>query len=745
MRSLSGYRTSPLVFLSVVALALPPTVPVRVAAIEGPQQQAQVAQPATAQPAPPDKGWPRTYALDGGSAVLYQPQIESWDEARLHMTAWSAVAYTPTGAPAQALGTIKIEADTKVAVEARMVSFSDFTISEANFSTLSRDQTKELVAGLMKAMPKDERVLTLERVLAAIDKSTIRPKDTSGLKAEPPIIHASNTPAILLGVDGDPVWSPIKDNDLKYAVNTNWDLFQLQTTNTFYLRDGKSWLKASDLKGPWTPAGQLPESFKKLDDNENWKEVKANLPGKSFPKDAMPKVFYSTEPAELILTIGGPKYQPVTGTSLQWVDNTESDLFRQGQAGLFYYLVAGRWFSAATLEGPWTFATPNLPPDFKKIPPEFPRSRVLASVPGTDQANEAVLLAEIPQTARVNRQDLKAPEVEYTGDPEFKPIEGTDIERAANTDKEILKVGDAYYMCFQAVWFVAKEPKGPWQVATSVPKEIYSIPPSSPAYNVTYVTIQESSPDWVTFAYVAGYTGMMVGWGCAVWGTGWYYPPYVHYGGFYPAFYGYGRTYGASAWYNPWTGGYGHGYSAYGPYGGAGMGAAYNPRTGTYSRGAAAYGPYGSRATAQAYNPRTGTYAQTRQGSNVYGNWGSSSVQRGDNWAQSGHYTSNVTGNTTRAVKTSSGDVYAGHDGNVYRKSGDSWQSWDNGNWKGSDRSGGSATNDSRVNQLDTDRNARRYGAERSAGSASFRSSPSMSRAGSFGGGGMRGGGGRRR
>ena len=38
----------------------------------------------------------------------------------------------------------------------------------------------------------------------------------------------------------------------------------------------------------------------------------------------------------------------------------------------------------------------------------------------------------------------------------------------------------------------------------------------------------------------------------------------------------------------------------------------------------------------QAYNPRTGTYAQTRQGSNVYGNWGTSSVQRGDNWAQIG-------------------------------------------------------------------------------------------------------------
>jgi hypothetical protein len=85
------------------------------------------------------------------------------------------------------------------------------------------------------------------------------------------------------------------------------------------------------------------------------------------------------------------------------VSNTDSDVFRLGKTGPIYYLVAGRWFSAPDFTGPWTFATQNLPPDFKKIPLEDERSRVLASVPGTDQAAEAVLLAQIPQTARVSR------------------------------------------------------------------------------------------------------------------------------------------------------------------------------------------------------------------------------------------------------------------------------------------------------------------------------------------------------
>jgi hypothetical protein len=32
-------------------------------------------------------------------------------------------------------------------------------------------------------------------------------------------------------------------------------------------------------------------------------------------------------------------------------------------------------------------------------------------------------------------------------------------------------------------------------------------------------------------------------------------------------------------------------------------------------------------------------------------------------------------------AKTSSGDMYAAHDGNVYKNTGNGWQSYDNGNW----------------------------------------------------------------
>ena len=339
-------------------------------------------------------------------------------------------------------------------------------------------------------------------------------------------------------------------------------------------------------------------------------------------------------------------------------------------------------------------------------------------------------------------------------------------------------------MCFQGVWFMSRAATGPWEVTASIPQEIYTIPASSPVHYVTYVTVKEedNNDEWVTFAYVAAYTGLMIGWGCAVWGSGYYYPPYG-YGGFYHP---YPHTYGMGAWYNPHTGGYGRGYGAYGPYGGVEMGESYNPRTGTYARGAAAYGSYGSRAAGQAYNPRTGGYAQTRQGSNIYGNWGSSSVQRGDSWAQAAHRQNYQTGQTTSGIRTSSGaaavsrtgpggnatvgrtsggDVYAGHDGNVYRRNdGGGWeQNSGSDSWKGvesGDRAAqaGATTRDrsaaggsGQVTQLEGDRGARATGNQRAAERSSWQQSgATRSGAGSYGGGARAGraragGGGRRR
>ena len=74
----------------------------------------------------------------------------------------------------------------------------------------------------------------------------------------------------------------------------------------------------------------------------------------------------------------------------------------------------------------------------------------------------------------MNKKELKAPDVAFEGDPQFTPIEQTTVARAVNTDKDVFKIGGSYYMCYQGVWFVGQGASGPWEVASSVPQEIYT-------------------------------------------------------------------------------------------------------------------------------------------------------------------------------------------------------------------------------------------------------------------------------
>ena len=315
--------------------------PAKPAAKPGSQPAAQPASsnaPAAAGPAV-DGGWPRFYGLpSGGSILVYQPQIASWDKQK-QMVAFAAVSYRTPNAEKPALGTVKLEAGTQVALADRLVNFQPLKITEANFPNVPKEQVREITDQIDKAIPDNERVIALDRVLANLDKSQVIPKNVEGVKADPPAVFFSKTPAVIVNIDGEPIWSPIKENDLKYAVNTNWDLFQYAPTNTYYLRNDASWLKATDVKGPWTAAGTLPASFKKLPAEENWKDVKANLPGK--PAASVPKVFVTFKPGELILLTGEPAYKAVGKTNLLWVSNTDSDVFRLGKTGTVYYLVAG--------------------------------------------------------------------------------------------------------------------------------------------------------------------------------------------------------------------------------------------------------------------------------------------------------------------------------------------------------------------------------------------------------------------
>lgn len=661
---------------------------------------------ATASGQSADPGWPRERYQNGTRLIIYQPQVDDWKNFS-DLTWRMAVSITPKSGK-EVVGVVEMKGNTAIDNVAKVVIITNPQVTQTYFPSLD-PATKQTMQDLFKTLIPPTVSISLHNLIA----STPMEKPPAGvqLNNDPPKIFVGYRPSILLNVDGEPVLSEVANTNLKFIVNTQWPLFS--DNGTYYLAVDQQWLTANSLDGQWSPTTKLPRDMSKVAQDKQWSALKKIIPSQAKSGGVTPAVFYSDKPAEVILFDGQPVYAQIPDTQLEYATNTNSVVFVYKPSQQFYFLTAGRWFSAADLQGPWTYATPNLPADFAKIPQSNPASAILASVPGTDEAKDAVLLAQVPTTMAIKPDAAQAKvKVAYAGEPKFEPIKGTSMEYATNTRDKVIELEGTYYLCLQGVWFMAPTPSGPWTTCMAVPKEIYTIPPSSPVYNVTYVTQSANSDGTVQASYTAGYLGGFIV-GAATGaiianGSGYWWPPYAYGNYYYPwaatycgGYYygGYGYHY-ATPYYNSATGAYGWKQTAYGPYGSATRAAGYNPYTGTYARGASVSTPYGSRSAAQAYNPYTGTYAQTRQGSNPNAQWGSSYVSNGNKSANMRHYStangtvagisgskggeaagaSTARGNTA-VGKTASGNMYAGHDGNAYKNTGNGWQKYDNGSW----------------------------------------------------------------
>jgi hypothetical protein len=684
-------------------------------------------QPAAAQtpasPAAAAVSWPHTIVRDGASVTIYQPQATAWPD-RKRLSGRAAISIKRPHDAKPIMGTIELTLATRVDEAAGVVDLSDPQLTASHFPSLDTQQAAELETKLRAALPQMQiHQVPLATVLLSLRQL---PVTTVTVNNEAPVIFYSDRPASLVVFDGDPVLVPAGKAGLTYAVNTNWPVFV--DRGSWYLLNNGHWLSAGQLGGPYAPVAQLPEAFQSLKKEPQFAEAARYIPAKPATSQyTAPQILVSQKPAEIIVTAGAPVLRAVSGTGLQRVVNTSNVLFFHAAENLYYVQLSGRWFAAHTFSGPWQFVTDKLPPDFSLIAPGGPDAAVLPSVPGTIAAQEAVLKAQIPTTATLQRDAVKLTVV-YSGPPHFVTVTGTTMLYAVNTSTYVLRVGTAYYACDSGAWFVATTPTGPWLLADSVPTVIYTIPPASPIYPVTYVRVYAVTPTVVTFGYTAGYTLGYVSYGVLVYGTGYYYPPVVI-AGPVPIYYPYPYTYAGAVWYNPSTGAWARGGTVYGPYGGAvGAGTYYNPSTGAWAHGAAVYGPYGGAGAWSAYNPSTGGYAHgsaswangsgtanasyynartgvsgsTNQNVNPYSRWGSSTFSgpnqtvntrssanangraggfNSSTGAKGAGYQNAVTGGSGGAVKTQGGDVYAGHDGNVYKHTDSGWSKYDNGSW----------------------------------------------------------------
>ena len=653
--------------------------------------QAPGAQKTGSPPAGGVENWPREVKSGDTTFRVYQPQLESWDGAKLEARA--AIEVRTAGSDKPVYGAALVVARTSVDKVNRMVSLEDLQVPRVLFPSAKDNEGLYLRILQNNVVPK-VRQISLDRFEASLAIMEAGHKiNALPLKNDPPRIVFSTKPTVLIYIDGSPALKPMKQAKVERVINTR-PLIVKDSTSRYYVHLFDGWMESAAVFGPWAVCKNPPKELEaakadaiasgQVDLLEGKADPEAKVEKPSLAKGPVPVVHVVTSPTELIVTEGDPKYVPIAGTALAFVENTTGNLFKHTAEQKIYVLISGRWFRSASMDGPWEFVPGGkLPPDFSRIPDDSPKENAKASVPGTPQAIEAVIASNIPQMATVNRKSAKLNPPQFDGEPVFKPVDGTSLQYAVNTATPIMKVNDAaYYAVENGVWFKSSSVKGAWVVADSVPPAVYGIPPSSPVHFVTYVKVYDANAETVTVGYTPGYYGTCITQGSgyvAVYGTGYPYKPWVG-----SVWYGPPVTYGfgSAVCYTPWAGwtfsfgfGWSWGYPMYpmgwgwGPYpwwGPIGWGCyyPYPYYMPPYYYGGVAWGPGG----AVAWGP--GGWAGTT--GNVYQRWGSTTaVTRasggfnawtGNRWAnQMGMAYNSKTGNLAAGQRAAVGNIYTGN------------------------------------------------------------------------------------
>ncbi len=504
--------------------------------------------------------WPKSITGNNGEQIkIYQPQVESYSGNTLKSR--SAVSVIPDGKTDPVFGAFWWQAN--VTDNGRTVTVQSMDVTNIKFPDGVDDAaTASIKDKLESSIPQMNISLSKDDIENSLNNTQQQVKLSSSFNNTPPKIIYTTKPSMLVLIDGQPKMQSNSTYGVEAVVNSPFTIVK-NNDGLYYLYGGKQWYSSYSATGPYNYSAVIPDNIKQIEtavknsENANNNNNVSNGTDNSVTNsDVIPEIIVSTEPAELIQSDGEANFAPVENTNLLYVKNSSNDIFMDVTSQQYYVLLSGRWYKASSLKSQWQYINADkLPADFARIPAGSPKDNVLASVAGTDQANEAVMDNAIPQTAKIDRRTATT-SVTYDGNPQFENINGTRLQYAVNASATVLRFEGTYYAIDNGVWFQSNSPNGPWEVSAYRPQDVDNIPPSYPVYNSKYVYVYDATPDYVYTGYTPGYLNAYVYGPTLVYGTGYYYRPWwrTHY-------YARPYTWGFSMNYTPWYGwGYGCGF-----------------------------------------------------------------------------------------------------------------------------------------------------------------------------------------
>jgi len=421
--------------------------------------------------------WPKSFTTDDGTVIkIYQPQPESFSDNILK-SRW-AISVLQSGKTDPVFGTFWSVANVETDRDNRRVIIQSAKVPNVKFPGQPDENfTDNLKTALEANLPQTAGDLSLDELLSSLDQNQEQKKLSKDLNTTAPRIIYTDKPSLMVLIDGQPKLQNNKDWGLDVVVNSPFTIVK-NNDGLYYLYGGKHWYSAQAPTGPFAPAGNVPSNLQQVQtsvDAANSANAGYVDSAEAAQDNVVSNIIVSTSPAELIQSNGPASFSPISGTDLSYVSNSSNDIFQDQSSSKYYVLISGRWYTSTSLTGGWHYVASNaLPANFARIPEGSPKDNVLASVAGTEAAREAIMDAQIPQTAKVDRSTATT-DVTYNGDPQFAPLQGTDMQYGTNTSSSVIMSNGVYYTVDNGVWFQGPSPSGPWTVSTQRPAELSAV------------------------------------------------------------------------------------------------------------------------------------------------------------------------------------------------------------------------------------------------------------------------------
>ncbi len=204
-----------------------------------------------------------------------------------------------------------------------------------------------------------------------------------------------------------------------------------------------------------------------LDDAERTQNLADNI------DNTPPIIYFRTEPTILITVDGDPIWKELKDQNLQYVENSPFFIAEDLQTKSYYINGGGKWYTTKTPPDNWV-VTGNVASNIK----EFAK----ANAPENENTETAKNEADITPKLLVVYKPSEL--IATSGEPDYKPIQGTKLLYVANTENDIIMDINTqmHYVLLAGRWYKSKTlADGSWvfEDPRNLPADFQNIPAES--------------------------------------------------------------------------------------------------------------------------------------------------------------------------------------------------------------------------------------------------------------------------